>query len=205
MTRCIRCRATVTNLSLIPVIEGHFNGSYSGRKAYELSTYGSTLLWLKRCFGEVVTSEYIPGQLSGAVVDGIRNEDVQALTFEDNSFDVVCSNQVFEHVPDDIKGFSECHRVLKAGGMMVMSVPLFDIPSTQKIAQLSGGALEFLAEPEFHDSRIGGVGSAPVFWHHSMRDLSSRVLKAGFSKAELIPVNVVDGLGVRAKILYAVK
>jgi ubiquinone/menaquinone biosynthesis C-methylase UbiE len=54
----------------------------------------------------------MPDEKLGERINGIFNQDVQHLTFSDASFDVVTSNQVFEHVPDDIKGYAECLRVL---------------------------------------------------------------------------------------------
>jgi SAM-dependent methyltransferase len=205
MTRCLRCAANVTNLSLIPVIKAHFRNDFLGKVAYELSTYGSTLKWLKQNFSCVITSEFIPDHAFGEIVDGILNQDVQKLTFSDSSIDVVSSNQVFEHVPDDIKGYEECHRVLKSGGTMVFSVPLYDIPSTQQIATIKNGVIAFAGKPEFHDSRIGGPQSAPVFWRHSVSDVADRVKRAGFRSVELVDVLVTSMQRNPAKVLYAVK
>jgi SAM-dependent methyltransferase len=205
MTRCLRCASNVTNISLIPVIEAHFRANYLGRVAYELSTYGSTLKWLARHFTRVITSEFIPGHANGALVNGVLNQDVQELTFSDSSIDVVSSNQVFEHVPDDIKGYEECHRVLKPGGAMVFSVPLYNTPSTQQIATIENGVIAFVGEPEFHDSRIGGAQSAPVFWRHSSVDVADRVKRVGFRSVEIVDVLVTSKQKDPAKVVYAVK
>ncbi len=115
LIRCLKCKSTATNLSLIPIIKEHINGDFN-KVVYELSSYGSTLDFLKSHFSKVATSEYFPDKNSGEFVDGILNQDVQKLTFNDNEFDIITSSQVFEHVPDDIKGFSECFRVLRKGG-----------------------------------------------------------------------------------------
>jgi SAM-dependent methyltransferase len=48
---------------------------------------------------------------------------VDALPFEDRSFDGVLSTQVFEHVADPSRAFRECARVLRAGGRLVLTVP----------------------------------------------------------------------------------
>lgn len=205
MTRCLRCAANITNVSLIPIIKAHFRNDFSGKVAYELSTYGSTLQWLTRNFTRVITSEFIPGHANGALVDGVLNQDVQELTLFDSSIDVLSSNQVFEHVPDDIKGYRECHRVLRPGGAMVFSVPLYDTASTQQVATLRDGVIAFLGEPEFHDSRIGGALSAPVFWRHSRRDIIDRVRRVGFKSVELVDVSITKSQKVPAKVIYAVK
>lgn len=47
------------------------------------------------------------------------------LPFEDNSFEVVYSNQVFEHIQNLIGLIEECHRILKPGGLLVAHVPYF--------------------------------------------------------------------------------
>ena len=205
MTRCLSCKATATNLSLIPVIRKHFNDRYQGRVAYELSTYGSTLDWLRRNFDRVITSEFMAGQPLGKQVNGIRNEDVQQLSFESDSIDLVSSNQVFEHVPDDLLGFKECLRVLKTGGAMVLSLPLFDGPATRRIARLENSRVVFLGEPEYHDSRLEGAYSVPVFWHHAACDIAARVNSVGFRFAELVYVTIAPTQTMPAKIIYAVK
>jgi SAM-dependent methyltransferase len=205
MTRCLGCKATVTNLSLIPIIKQHFNNRYDGKVAYELSTYGSTLNWLRKNFDNVTTSEFIPSKPLGQMIDGCHNEDVQRLSFATGSFDLVSSNQVFEHVPDDLQGFRECLRVLREGGAMVLSVPLFDVPATQRIGRLENSKVVFTGEPEYHDSRLEGANTVPVFWHHASCDIVDRVKSVGFSFAELVNITITPIQRIPTKIVYAVK
>lgn len=49
--------------------------------------------------------------------------DIQNLPFEDNSFDIVGLFDVIEHFEDDIKPFKEAVRVIKKGGIIVLTVP----------------------------------------------------------------------------------
>jgi SAM-dependent methyltransferase len=202
MTRCLTCGANCTNMALIPVIQRH---QRTGRieTAYELSTYGATLQWLQRNIPQVTTSEYFPKAPLGAVVNGLLNQDVQQLTFPGESFDLVTSNQVFEHVPDDIRGYAECYRVLRPGGALIFSVPMHDFPATQKIAEVLDGRT-IIYEPEFHDSRLGGPKSALTFWRHSVHDLALRVASVGFH-AELIDVQIARNREAETKVIYAIK
>lgn len=45
------------------------------------------------------------------------------LPYEDNTFDIVHSHHVFEHVADPLKSASEAYRVLKPGGIVLIEVP----------------------------------------------------------------------------------
>lgn len=47
--------------------------------------------------------------------------DAMNMQFKDNSFDVVICAQVYEHVPDQKKLFSEIYRVLKPGGVCYLA------------------------------------------------------------------------------------
>ncbi len=203
MTRCLRCGANVTNLSLIPVIKLH-NTDHQIACAYEMSTYGATLNFLKGNFREVITSEYFPNKKPGEIVNGILNQDVQNLTFKNCSVDLITSNQVFEHVPDDIAGYSECYRVLRLNGALIFSIPLYDIPSTEMLAEIKDNDIVFYREPEYHDSRSGGPKSALTFWHHSIHDICERVAQAGFN-VSIIDIAIAPSQKIPAKVVYAVK
>ncbi len=205
LTRCVTCAATVINLSLIPVIQEHLRDSASAKDAYELSTYGATLKWLESHMRSTTTSEYFQDRPTGTVVDGVLNQDIQELTFPDASFDLVTSNQVFEHVADDLAGYKEISRVLRPGGAMIFSVPLYDTPATVHTAELQNGRVVFFSEPEYHDSRIGGAESAPVFWRHSRCDICSRVMQAGFARVELKEILIAPSQIHPAPVVYAVK
>lgn len=206
LTRCMRCRANAVTLSLIPVIRRHFDDRFSGRATYELSTFGASLEWMRNVFSEVVTSEFFPSKERGILIDGVLNQNIEALTFSDEVFDLITANGVFEHVNDDEAGYRETCRVLKPGGAMIMSVPLYDISATHRISRYrADGSLEWFATPEYHDSRLGGPMSAPVVWYHSKRDIAQRVEAAGFSRVELVDVLLTPMQRDPTAVVYAVK
>ncbi|MCP4288880.1 MAG: class I SAM-dependent methyltransferase [Gammaproteobacteria bacterium] len=50
--------------------------------------------------------------------------DLRALPFADGQFDVVYASHVLEHIKDDSQVLSEVKRVLRAGGLAVLPVPM---------------------------------------------------------------------------------
>jgi ubiquinone/menaquinone biosynthesis C-methylase UbiE len=49
-------------------------------------------------------------------------ENVERLSYRDNSYDVVFSDAVIQHVPDDKKATAEMARVLNPGGVLILAV-----------------------------------------------------------------------------------
>lgn len=56
-----------------------------------------------------------------------KQADACALPYKDGFFDMVVSFDVFEHIEDDIRAVSEVQRVLKHKGVLVFTVPAFQI------------------------------------------------------------------------------
>jgi hypothetical protein len=53
----------------------------------------------------------------------LPKQDVQNMSLPDESYDLVLSNHVIEHVPDDEKALSEMSRITKKGGKVIITVP----------------------------------------------------------------------------------
>lgn len=60
----------------------------------------------------------------GEIVDGLENQDLQQLTFDSGSFDLVITSDILEHVRKPASAFQEIKRVLRPGGRHVFTVPL---------------------------------------------------------------------------------
>jgi SAM-dependent methyltransferase len=189
LVRCFKCKANITNLAIAEAARQGIPGLRS-KNAYEMSTYGSTYQFFKQHCKAVESSEYFPGMKPGELVGGIRNEDAQNLTFDDGSFDLVTSNQVFEHVPDIAKCLRECRRVLKVGGTLLFTVPLYETEETEHVATIEAGNIRWLGAPEYHSSRTTGPNSVPVFWRFSVHDIVRKVSEAQFAEVTLLPITI---------------
>jgi len=148
--RCLACRSTFIHRALCHVFEKF---SFSENTiVYELSVHGSFYKYLKKRYKNLTASDYIDSVPFGTMREGRLIQDVEKLSFFSESFDVVTSTEVFEHVANDLKGYQEVHRVLKPGGKFIYTVPLelFTRKTITRAYIKEDGTLEHILPPEYH-------------------------------------------------------
>lgn len=140
----------------------------------------------ERLGDRAVGSEYLgPDKSPGQVKDGVRHEDATALSFPDASFDVIVSNDVFEHVPDIRATLSEARRILRPGGTLLFTVPFYGTDATEQRAALVAGTVQHLSNPEYHGDPVCPEEGSLVFYHFGW-DLLEYCRNAGFTTAAMI-------------------
>ena len=113
--------------------------------------------------------------------DGVRNESVVRLTYSSNAFDHILSFDVFEHVPDPVKGFAECFRCLRPGGKLLFSVPFTEHPDTLvRAREHPDQTVEHLLPPEYHGDPRNAAGC--LCFYHFGWDLLDTMRKLGFTE-----------------------
>lgn len=112
----------------------------------------------------------------------VQHGDVTASGLEDGALDAVLSPGVLEHVPDARSAFSELARVIRRGGVLVMTIPFYEdaLQSTQIATLSAAGTVEFVGEPEYHGNPLGS--GVPCF-HHFGWALLQDLRDAGFNDA----------------------
>ena len=115
----------------------------------------------KNVFG----SEYLGNNIkSGEIINGIRHEDALALSLASNSIDVIVSNDVYEHVPDIARTFSEASRVLRDNGRLILAIPFQTSEiSSRKRAEADGEKINYLEPARYHGNPLSEQG-ALVFY-----------------------------------------
>lgn len=68
--------------------------------------------------------EYFDDVPFGEKKGNILCNNLEELTFENKSFDVIITQDVFEHIYHPDKAFSEINRILKQGGKHIFTIPL---------------------------------------------------------------------------------
>jgi hypothetical protein len=127
---------------------------------------------LARSCGNYIPSQFYPDKALGRLINGFRNENLEAQTFSDNSFDIVITQDVMEHVNDPAMVFKEIARTLKPGGMYLFTTPTYkELSKSERRARyLPDGGVEYFAEPEYHGNPIDNSGSLVTF--HFGHDLA---------------------------------
>ena len=109
-----------------------------------------------------LASQYFPNEPFGNVVQGFSNQDLEHQTFADATFDLVVTQDVFEHVYDPAAAFAEIARTLKPGGAHIFTVPIINHHHPTQIWATRGadGQPNFLHTPEWHGNPVDSKGSA---------------------------------------------
>ncbi|MBS0384056.1 MAG: class I SAM-dependent methyltransferase, partial [Proteobacteria bacterium] len=110
-------------------------------------------------------TQYFPTLTPGAMRNGVRNENLERQTFADESFDLVVTLDVMEHVNEPEMCFREIWRTLRPGGAYLFAVPTYkeNIVSERAARFLPDGTVEHYREPEYHGNPVDPRGSLLTF------------------------------------------
>lgn len=80
----------------------------------------------EKCFTKLFSKQpnidYLSADLDSS--KAMIEMDIQKIQFPENFFDLIIYNHVLEHIPDDRKAMREFYRVLKPGGLVILTVPI---------------------------------------------------------------------------------
>ncbi len=106
-------------------------------------------------YSEYFGEGYGPSQM----VNGIRHEDLQNLSFAENRFDYVLSSDVLEHVPDPYQAHKEIWRVLRYRARHLFTVPFYPYRYFDEIrSYLKEGKLIHNETPQYHGDPLRPEG-----------------------------------------------
>lgn len=110
--------------------------------------------------------EYVGADLRGNPVAQVELSPDGAVPLPDSSIDLVLSTQVLEHVADPVRYLSECHRLLKPGGSLVLSthgIMYYHPDPVDYWRWTSGGLVKVVEDAGLQVADIRGVlGLAPA-------------------------------------------
>lgn len=111
-------------------------------------------------------SQFFPDVDLGGLYNNVRCENLEDLTFADESFDIFITQDVFEHIFNPDKAAKEIMRVLKPGGIHIFTAPKHKgIQESYARARLVDGEIEYIHEEQYHGNPVGD-GRALVTWDY---------------------------------------
>jgi SAM-dependent methyltransferase len=148
---------------------------WKGRSVHEGSpmSRGASVILARDCV-DYTPTQFYPDVPRGAYRDGARCEDLEQQTFDDESFDLVITQDVMEHIFHPDRAYREIWRTLKPGGLYLHTTPIYkDRVTTERRASLAkDGKVVHLAEPEYHGNPVDRKGSLVTFHYgYDLADL----------------------------------
>ena len=134
------------------------------------SARGASLKMRDQCKG-YVASQFFEDVPPGEKRGDFFSQDLEKQTFEDESFDLVVTQDVFEHIFRPDLAIQEICRTLRPGGAHIMTVPIVnkEKPSVRR-ASLADGIVTHHAEPEYHGNPVGDGSLVTIDWGFDIAD-----------------------------------
>jgi len=196
---CSNCGSIPRERALMHVIDTYFP-RWRKARIHESSpgNRGASARLAREC-GSFQTSQFFQGSPLGSLVNGIRCENLESLTFPDESFDLHITQDVLEHVFHPSKVFSEIARTLKPGGMHIFTVPLVNKNKASRLrARLEQGDVVHILEDIYHGNPIGdGKSLVTIDWGY---DICRKIFDASGLFTQIVHMDDLS-LGIRAEYI----
>ena len=148
-----------------------------------------------------VASHYYADVAAGQIVNGIRCENLEHLSFGNESFDLHLTQDVFEHLFDPAAASREIARTLRPGGAHVFTTPLVrKNEPTRFCASLApdGTVVHLMEPPEYHSNPLSSEGSlVTVNWGY---DITNFIFETSGLFTEIVFLDILD-FGIRAEYI----
>lgn len=138
-------------------------------------------------FTRLIGSEYLSGvTISGTINEnGIRHEDINQSSFQDESLNSVVCLDVLEHVPNSRTAIQELFRVLQREGIVIASFPFErdSLNTTERAAKNPDGSISYFAPPEYHGNPL--LKEDILCYRHFGWDVIEKFKSVGFSTVKI--------------------
>ncbi len=161
---CTRCRSIPRERALMQTVE-MFYPNWRDLAIHESSpnSRGASARFAREC-RQYQPSHFFPDTPLGAFKNGVRCENLESLTYADESIDLHITQDVIEHVFDAPKVFREIARTLKPGGAHIFTVPLVNKakPTVTRARLGVDKQIVHIEPPIYHGNPISDQGSLVI-------------------------------------------
>jgi SAM-dependent methyltransferase len=114
------------------------------------------------CQSEYISSKQTPGSYgpAGENAEQARHEDIQDTSYASESLELIIHRDIYEHIPSPAKALREGNRILKEGGLMIFTAPVYDWVNTRIRSEITdGGKIIHHLPPSYHGNPLSSDGS----------------------------------------------
>jgi SAM-dependent methyltransferase len=198
--KCKKCNASTRIRNLAKTILEFFNTEFHCHFQFlnEIETfkYKDQLVVAEICNCSVI-HEYLTSFKNlfysefGASIEGVRDENLMSLTYDNDKFDLVLMTDVLEHIPDVNKALSEISRVLKVTGCLIFTIPFLPNRITKKRAEIVDNTIKYYSKKSYHGDYSLAMDDYLVYWEFGF-DFIFKLLK--FFKTSIYAHDEYGGL-----------
>jgi SAM-dependent methyltransferase len=195
---CQNCHSIPRERALMVAIESYFpQWRQSTIHESSPSNRGTSLKLAKECHN-YIESQYFSDCVPGSLVNGVRCENLESLSFSDESIDLHITQDVFEHIFNPAKAFKEIARTLKPGGMHIFSVPLVNKNKPSNIrAKIEKNEIIHLLPPEYHHNPVAKNSLVTMDWGY---DITEYIFKNSGSFTTILYIDDLTR-GIHAELI----
>lgn len=158
--KCLFCGSIPRQRALIKVLESEMP-EWRNMKIHESSPIGS--MFKQQCAGYTYSYWYESEAPGAELQSGGTNQNLENLTFEDETFDIFITQDVLEHINRPEKALTEIARTLKKGGLHIFTTPLYPFKKTRARIKMDGDKRELILPPIYHGNPISEEGSLVTY------------------------------------------
>jgi SAM-dependent methyltransferase len=149
---CFMCGTGARTRGFIMVLDFYFS-DYKHSLVHESGVLGVVSNHIANASAFYSSSEWDYSVLPGTILsDNHSNQNLEQLTFDDNTFDYFITQDVFEHINYPEKAAKEIMRVLKPGGKHVFTTPrvILKLKESRPRIKIENGEIIHLEPPAYH-------------------------------------------------------
>jgi len=197
---CSSCKSIPRERALMFVLNNTYK-NWKNAVIHESSpgNRGASLKLKSEC-EKYISSQFFENASLGSNINGIRCENLELLTFDNDSIDIHISQDVMEHVFNPEKAFSEIARTLAPGGVHVFTVPLvnkWELTKRRALLDKDNKPIH-LEEPVYHGNPISdGKSLVTMDWGY---DICEYIFESSGLFTQIFYIDDIQK-GIRAELI----